>query len=54
MTDAQLTMILPILKVEGLTVYQGSYLAVRDIAFELLPGTDTAIVGQMARVKVPW
>lgn len=35
----------PILKVEGLTVYQGSYLAVRDISFELLPGTDTAVVG---------
>ncbi|WGV27978.1 metal ABC transporter ATP-binding protein [Halotia branconii] len=35
----------PILKVEGLTVYQGSHLAVRDVAFELLPGTDTAIVG---------
>ncbi|MBE9050434.1 metal ABC transporter ATP-binding protein [Nostocales cyanobacterium LEGE 11386] len=35
----------PILKVEGLNVYQGSYLAVRDVAFELLPGTDTAIVG---------
>lgn len=35
----------PILKVEGLTVYQGSYLAVRDVAFELLPGTFTAIVG---------
>ncbi|WP_341525515.1 metal ABC transporter ATP-binding protein [Nostoc sp. UHCC 0302] len=35
----------PILKVEGLTVYQGSYLAVRDVSFELWPGTDTAIVG---------
>ncbi|MDH6065560.1 metal ABC transporter ATP-binding protein [Umezakia ovalisporum] len=35
----------PILKVEGLNVYQGSYLAVRDVTFELLPGTDTAIVG---------
>ena len=34
-----------ILKVEGLTVYQGSYLAVRDVSFELFPGTDTAIVG---------
>jgi zinc/manganese transport system ATP-binding protein len=34
-----------ILKVEGLTVYQGSYLAVRDVSFELLPGTDTAVVG---------
>ncbi|MDJ0734956.1 MAG: metal ABC transporter ATP-binding protein [Nostocaceae cyanobacterium] len=36
---------LPILKVEGLTVYRGNYLAVRDVAFELLPGTNTAIVG---------
>jgi zinc/manganese transport system ATP-binding protein len=45
MTDYQLPMNSPILKVEGLTVYQGSYLAVRDVAFELLPGTDTAIVG---------
>jgi zinc/manganese transport system ATP-binding protein len=35
----------PILKVEGLTVYQGKYLAVRDVSFELLPGTDTAVVG---------
>ncbi|MEA5621098.1 metal ABC transporter ATP-binding protein [Cronbergia sp. UHCC 0137] len=35
----------PILKVEGLTVYQGKYLAVRDVSFELLSGTDTAIVG---------
>jgi zinc/manganese transport system ATP-binding protein len=34
-----------ILKVEGLTIYQGSYLAVKDVSFELLPGTDTAIVG---------
>lgn len=35
----------PILQVEGLTVYQGSYLAVRDVSFELLPGTNTAVVG---------
>lgn len=35
----------PIVKVEGLTVYQGSYLALRDVSFELLPGTNTAIVG---------
>ena len=38
-------MISPILKVENLTVYQGNYLAVRDVSFELIPGTDTAIVG---------
>ncbi|MBH8578293.1 ABC transporter ATP-binding protein [Nostocaceae cyanobacterium CENA369] len=36
---------IPVLKVEGLTVYQGSYLAVRDVSFELFSGTDTAIVG---------
>ncbi|NJM71717.1 MAG: metal ABC transporter ATP-binding protein [Scytonema sp. RU_4_4] len=35
----------PILKVEGLTVYQNSYLAVRDVSFELFLGTNTAIVG---------
>jgi zinc transport system ATP-binding protein len=38
-------MTLPILKVEGLTVYQNNYLAVKDVSFELFPGTDTAIVG---------
>jgi zinc transport system ATP-binding protein len=36
---------IPILKVEGLTVYQGKYLALRDVSFELEPGTNTAIVG---------
>jgi zinc transport system ATP-binding protein len=36
---------IPILKVEGLTVYQGKYLALRDVSFELFHGTDTAIVG---------
>lgn len=45
MNDDQQLMTLPILKVEGLTVYQSSYLAVRDVSFELLAGTDTAIVG---------
>lgn len=35
----------PILKVEGLTVYQGRTTAVRDVSFELLPRTNTAIVG---------
>jgi zinc/manganese transport system ATP-binding protein len=34
-----------ILKVEGLTVYQGRYLAIRDVSFELQPQTNTAIVG---------
>ncbi|BCL36910.1 metal ABC transporter ATP-binding protein [Nostoc sp. MS1] len=38
-------MTLPILKVENLSVYQGNYLAIRDVSFELTPGTDTAIVG---------
>ncbi|MGI8504457.1 MAG: metal ABC transporter ATP-binding protein [Hassallia sp.] len=36
---------IPILKVDGLTVYQGKTTAVRDVSFELLPGTNTAIVG---------
>ncbi len=45
MNNDQRQMALPILKVEGLTVYQGNYLALRDVSFELLPGTDTAIVG---------
>lgn len=35
----------PVLKVEDLTVYRGNYLAVRDVSFELLPGTNTAIIG---------
>ncbi len=35
----------PILKVERLTVYRGNYPAVRDVSFELFPGTDTAIIG---------
>lgn len=34
-----------ILKVDGLTVYQGRTTAVRDVSFELLPKTNTAIVG---------
>jgi zinc transport system ATP-binding protein len=45
MMNNQGLMTSPILKVEGLTVYQGNYLAVRDVSFELLSGTDTAIVG---------
>jgi zinc/manganese transport system ATP-binding protein len=45
MIDQAQPEILPTLKVEGLTVYQGNYLAVRDVSFELLSGTDTAIVG---------
>ncbi|NJL62551.1 MAG: metal ABC transporter ATP-binding protein [Methylacidiphilales bacterium] len=34
-----------VLKVEGLTVYQSNYLALRDVSFELMSGTNTAIVG---------
>ncbi|BAZ37264.1 ABC transporter-related protein [Calothrix sp. NIES-4101] len=34
-----------VLKVEGLTVFQGNYLTLRDVSFELLSGTNTAIVG---------
>lgn len=34
-----------ILKVEGLTTYRGSYLALREVSFELRAGTNTAIVG---------
>lgn len=34
-----------ILKVEGLTVYNGNYLAVNKVNFELEAGTNTAIVG---------
>lgn len=35
----------PLLKVENLTVQQGSYLAVQNVSFEIFPGTDTAVVG---------
>lgn len=35
----------PTVKVEGLSVYRGTYSAVQNVSFELLPGTDTAIVG---------
>jgi zinc/manganese transport system ATP-binding protein len=45
MIEKQVELTLPILKVLGLTVYQSNYLAVRDVSFELLAGTDTAIVG---------
>ena len=36
---------IPILKIDGLTVYRGKYLAIRDVSFQLLPKTNTAIVG---------
>ncbi|MFB2773156.1 metal ABC transporter ATP-binding protein [Pelatocladus sp. BLCC-F211] len=36
---------IPILKVEQLSVKKGNYLAIFDVSFELLPGTNTAIVG---------
>lgn len=35
----------PVLKVENLTVYQGTYAAVEEVSFELPAGTNTAIVG---------
>lgn len=35
----------PVLQVEDLNVYQGKYLALRDVSFSLFPGTNTAIVG---------
>ena len=35
----------PVLKVEKLTVYRGKYPAVKDVSFQLLPGTDTAVIG---------
>jgi len=35
----------PILQVQNLTVYQGDHPAVEDVSFEILPGTDNAIVG---------
>lgn len=43
-----------ILKVEGLTIYLGKYLAIRDVSFELFPGTDTAIVGPNGAGKSTW
>jgi zinc/manganese transport system ATP-binding protein len=45
MTSDQGQVTFPILKVDGLTVYQGKTTAVRDVSFELLSGTNTAIVG---------
>ncbi|MDX2096273.1 MAG: metal ABC transporter ATP-binding protein [Leptolyngbyaceae cyanobacterium bins.59] len=36
---------IPTVRVEGLTVYRGSYAAVEEVSFNLDPGTDTAIVG---------
>jgi zinc transport system ATP-binding protein len=45
MTNDQGQMTTPVLKVEELTVYLGRTTAVRDVSFELLPGTNTAIVG---------
>jgi len=36
---------LPILKVANLSVYQGNHLALQEVSFTLLPGTDTAVVG---------
>ncbi|MBE9179639.1 metal ABC transporter ATP-binding protein [Oculatella sp. LEGE 06141] len=35
----------PVLQVEDLTVYQGTYPAIQTVSFEVFTGTDTAIVG---------
>ncbi|WP_315788453.1 metal ABC transporter ATP-binding protein [Fischerella sp. JS2] len=40
-----MTIEIPILKVERLSVNKGNYLAIRDVSFDLLPGTNTAIFG---------
>lgn len=45
MSSQKLNPLHPILKIEDLTVYNSSYCAVRDVSFELIPGTNTAIVG---------
>lgn len=34
-----------ILKVEDVSINRGNYCAIRDVSFELLPGTNTAIIG---------
>lgn len=36
---------IPVVKVEGLTVYRGRYAAVEKVSFELMPGSSNAIVG---------
>ncbi|HCF25656.1 MAG TPA: ABC transporter ATP-binding protein [Cyanobacteria bacterium UBA11049] len=36
---------IPVLQIEDLTVYQGTYPAVQNVSFDILSGTDTAIVG---------
>ena len=40
-----MTVQIPILKVNSLTIYRGKYLALRDVSFQLLARTNTAIVG---------
>jgi zinc transport system ATP-binding protein len=45
MTNDQEQIKFAALKVKELTVYLGKTAAVRDVSFELLPGTNTAIVG---------
>lgn len=35
----------PVLVIDGLTVYRETHLAVKNVSFEVQPGTDTAIVG---------
>jgi zinc transport system ATP-binding protein len=36
---------IPVINVEGLTVYRGRYAAVENVSFQLMPGTSSAIVG---------
>ena len=36
---------IPVIKIEGLTVYHGRYAAIEDVSFELMPGSSSAIVG---------
>ncbi|MGK7904353.1 MAG: metal ABC transporter ATP-binding protein [Hormoscilla sp.] len=36
---------IPIVKVDNLTIYRGEYAAVESVSFQLLSGTNTAIVG---------
>jgi zinc transport system ATP-binding protein len=35
----------PVLQVQNMTVYRGNYAAVREVSFELLAGTNTAVIG---------
>ncbi|MCT7968125.1 metal ABC transporter ATP-binding protein [Laspinema sp. D1] len=43
--DAAFTRDYSIVKIENLSVYRGSYTALRDVSFELKSGTNVAVVG---------